>query len=155
MLFLTHLLFGILIGLIGKEFVFGVGYLIWILLVVLGSVLPDIDSGRSKIVRLSGFVGIVVSFFSKHRGFFHSLWFVVLMVLVVRGFFGVYYTWGIFLGLVGHLFLDGLSRRGVYWFYPFGRSKGWVKVGSWEEGTIQVLLGVLVILVAVKWGVVG
>jgi len=74
-----------------------------------------------------------------------------LITLVIRLFLGYYYAWALFLGLVGHLFSDGLSKKGVNFFYPFFdlKMKGWIKVGSWEEVVIQVLLALLVVWKAV------
>lgn len=147
MLFLTHLLLGVLIALVAGDFISGGSYLVFFLLVLLGSLLPDIDESRSKMVRLSGVVGMAVSFFSKHRGFFHSLAFVVLVTLISRLFLGYYYAWALFLGLVGHLLADAATRKGVNLFYPFFdlKMKGWVKVSSWEETMIQVLLVLLIV----------
>jgi inner membrane protein len=150
MLFLTHLLFGVLVALVVKGFI-PENYLIFFFLVLLGSVLPDIDVKGSKVNKWGGFVGSIISFFSRHRGFFHSLGFVVMVVLLVKLFLGEVYAWGLFLGLVGHLFLDSMSRKGVRFFYPFSdlELKGWVKVGGWEETMIRVLLVGLIVWSAI------
>jgi len=147
MLFLTHLLFGILVAFVSRSFISGGNYLVFFGLVILGSVLSDIDEKHSKVVKWSGLVGIVISFFSKHRGFFHSVFFVVLITLVLKFFLGNYYAWGLFLGLVGHLFLDSMSRKGINFFHPFFdvELRGWVKVGGWQETMIQVLLVGLIV----------
>lgn len=152
MLFLTHLLFGVLIALTAKDFLFGGNYPIFFLLVLLGSVLPDIDEESSKITKWSGIIGRIISFFSKHRGFFHSLLFVVLVTLVAKYFLKEYYAWGLLLGLAGHLFSDGLTRKGVNFFYPFSKlkMKGWLRVGSWEEMIVILLLVLLIV-----WKILG
>lgn len=147
MLFLTHFLLGILVGLAARDFIPGGNYLVFFCLILLGSVLPDIDERYSRVNRWSGIIGSVISFFSKHRGFFHSLFFVVLTTLVAKFFLGEYYAWGLFLGLAGHLFSDGISKKGVNFFYPFSKlkMKGWLKVGSWREVMIQILLVGLIV----------
>ncbi len=147
MLFLTHLLFGILIVFVVKGFISGGNYLVFFLLVLLGSVLPDIDVKGSKVNKWGGFVGSIISFFSRHRGFFHSLSFVVLIVLLMKLFFNEYYAFALLLGLAGHLFLDLMTKKGIMPLYPFSelKLKGWVKVGSWEEVMIQILLAVLIV----------
>lgn len=146
MLFLTHILFGFLTALISRDFFSGGNYSVFLFLVLLGSVLPDIDERKSKIAKGSGLIGLVVGFFFKHRGFFHSLVFLVLAVLLVKLFFGDYYGWGLFLGLAGHLLLDSMSKKGINWFYPFygGEMKGFIKVGSGGE----------LVLRAGLWGII-
>jgi len=145
MLFLTHLLLGILVGLEAKDFFSGGNYLIFFALVLLGALLPDIDEGESKISKWTRLR--IISFFSKHRGFFHSLGFVVLIVLVLRVFFGDYYAWGLFLGLSSHLLSDGLTKQGINFFYPFSelRLRGWIRTGSGGEMIFQLLIGGLIV----------
>ncbi|MBR9683398.1 metal-dependent hydrolase [Candidatus Woesearchaeota archaeon] len=147
MLFLTHLLFGILIALVARGFISGGNYWFFFGLVLLGSVLSDVDNRNSKITKYLGLPGKIVSFFSKHRGFFHSMLFVVLLTVVLKLFLGDYYAWGLFLGLVGHLFMDSMSKNGINLFYPFldVEIKGWVRVGNWQEMMIRVLLVGLIV----------
>lgn len=123
--------------------------MVFFFLVLLGSVLPDIDERKSKIAKGSGLIGLVVGFFFKHRGFFHSLAFLVLIVLLVKLFFGPFYAWGLFLGLAGHLLLDGISKKGINWFYPFygEEMRGFIKVGGWGELVLRAgLLGMVLLI---------
>jgi len=150
MLFLTHLMVGVLVGLLVRSFLSGGNYIVFFFLVLLGSILPDIDEGNSKITKWTGLLGKVISLFSRHRGFFHSLFFVILATLVVRMVGGYYYAWGLFLGLMGHLCSDGLTKAGVNFFCPFSRFevRGWVKTGSVGETVIQaVVLGLIIMVV--------
>ncbi|MEK6845688.1 MAG: metal-dependent hydrolase, partial [Nanoarchaeota archaeon] len=71
MLFLTHLLLGIASFLLVKEYLIG-NQIIILLLILLGSILPDIDEAHSKINQWGGILGKIIAFFSKHRGMFHS-----------------------------------------------------------------------------------
>lgn len=147
MLFLTHLLFGILTGLIAKDFFSEGNFLIFFCLVLFGAILPDLDERESKIAKWAGILGRIFSFFSRHRGFFHSLFLAVLLTLISKLFFGSYYAWGLFLGLVSHLIGDSLTKQGLNPFYPFGKFKirGGIKTGGLIEIIFSVLLGGLII----------
>ena len=149
MLFLTHVLFGALVGVVFSSWFGGLGFF---LMVLLGSILPDIDSSGSKMNRWSGIIGEIVSFFSKHRGFFHSLWFVALSVILVKIFVGVTYAWGLFLGMVSHLVMDGMTRQGVHLVYPLSRFRinGFMKTGGMGEIVVQATVIALMV-----WKVVG
>lgn len=152
MLFLTHVLFGLLVGLLAKGFLSGGNFYLFLFLVLIGAMLPDIDEESSRISRWLGILGKGVSFFSKHRGFFHSLFFVILATVLLKWGAGRYYAWGLFLGLVSHLMIDGMTRRGVSFFYPFSdlKLKGWVKTGGAGEIIVQAVLAGLIV-----WKVTG
>lgn len=84
------------------------GIQVGILLFLLGTLLPDIDSRKS-------ILGKVAYLPIRHRTWTHSIWpVVVFMALGVLwpGFF-----W-LGLGYLTHLFMDCLSRQGICWFYP-------------------------------------
>jgi inner membrane protein len=141
MLFPTHVLLGILIFLLARTHLTGNTYLI-LSLILLGSILPDIDEHKSKITRWSGLLGKIVSFLFKHRGILHS----IFTPLIFCSFLGLLwdfdYALALFLGYVGHLFADALTPMGIPIFYPFTpfRLKGPFKTGNISEMTIIVLL---------------
>ena len=67
MLFQTHILLGVVLFLLSRPLLQEGNEIVFFLLVLLGSILPDIDSRNSKINRWSGAIGIIVVFFaSKH-----------------------------------------------------------------------------------------
>ena len=146
-MFHTHVLIGIVVFLTFKDFFSGGNEIIFFSMVLLGSVLPDIDERRSRINRWSGLIGIIVAFFAKHRGFFHSLLLYVILLLVVSFYWSKYYAWGLFLGYVAHLLGDGITRMGVPVFYPLSRFrvKGPIKVGGFTEGLIMVGLAIYIV----------
>jgi len=152
MLFLTHILFGVLVGLVSVGFISGGNSYLFFFLVLVGAALPDIDQPGSKMNQWTGIIGKSVSWFFKHRGIFHSMWLVVILVLVFKLFFGTYYAWGLFLGMVSHLVADGLTRAGVDWFYPWKslRMRGFIRTGGIGEVAVQVVLAGLIV-----WEVVG
>lgn len=142
MLFPTHILLGIVLFLVIKDFFPGTNQIIAFILVLLGSVLPDIDEGRSKINRWSGILGIIVAFFSRHRGFFHSLVFHLIVFFTVNYFLGVYYASALLLGYFSHLIGDGITPMGVQVLYPFFKFKlrGPIIVGGIAEKVIMITL---------------
>ncbi|MBU0470513.1 MAG: metal-dependent hydrolase [Nanoarchaeota archaeon] len=143
-LFYTHLLMGVTAFLLIKDSFLGGNTLILFLIILLGSILPDIDERRSKINTWTGVLGYVVALFSRHRGFFHSLLFFISSSLVMGYYWNSYYAGGLFLGYSLHLLGDGFTRQGVQIFYPFSDFKisGPIKVG----GIVEVLLVLLLIV---------
>lgn len=147
MLFPTHLFIGIVFFLILKDFFNGGNIIIFFFLVLLGSILPDIDSNKSKINRWSGFIGIILAFFTKHRGIYHSILTHIFLFFAISFFFQTYYASALFIGYLAHLTGDAVTRQGVVVFYPFSKFKlrGPVKVGSFEEGVIMLILTILIV----------
>jgi inner membrane protein len=147
MLFNTYILLGIVFFLLVKDY-FPIGSnILFFALVLLGSILPDIDSPNSKINRWSGIIGKVVTFFFKHRGFFHSLLFFGILFFIVQHFWNGYYAFGILLGNIAHLIGDGITPAGVKIFYPFSNFKirGPIRTGGMFEWVILFSLIVLVV----------
>jgi inner membrane protein len=105
--------------------------LVFVLITLFATILPDIDSrfstiGRRKIAR-------VLQFFTRHRGVIHSypfllvLTFILILIWPVLGF-------GLFLGYALHLFADSFTVEGIKPFHPWKyKSKGFVKTGGKTE----------------------
>ncbi|MFH1682762.1 MAG: metal-dependent hydrolase [Candidatus Woesearchaeota archaeon] len=148
MLFWTHLSFGILGGLLALDHFTGGSYVLFFFLVLLGAVFPDIDERDSKITQWTGLFGKIVSLLNKHRGFFHSLLFVAVALIISSVFLTQFYSWGLFLGLCSHLFLDSLTPAGVPLLYPFERFKarGWLRTGGVGEVVVLFL-----VVVGIVW----
>lgn len=148
MLFPTHILLGISIFLVLRDFFSGGNEGIFFLFVLLGSILPDIDAKKSKINRWTGIIGMVVAAISKHRGFFHSLLFYSVLFFVLGYFFNFYYGAALMLGYLAHIIGDGVTLQGVRIFYPFSnfRLRGFVRVGGFTENVILLALFVFIIL---------
>ena len=146
MLFHTHLMLGISAFILFGDYFSGGNSILFFLLVILGSVLPDIDDGNSKIKKASGVLGSIISFLFKHRGIFHSLIFVLVMFIIVS-FLNNYYAWAITIGYLSHLVGDAITPMGIKWFYPLSHwhLKGPIKVGSIGEWVILFGLVILVV----------
>ena len=118
--------------------------ILFTLLLFVATVLPDIDNSKSYIsskTKLSKIVG----FFSKHRGFFHSMTFAVLLGLLIAIFFPAI-ALPIFLGYSLHIFADSFTKEGVQTLWPLSiQSKGRLTTGSWFE---YILIGFFLLLTA-------
>lgn len=99
---------------------------------LLGSMFPDIDKPSSKLGRKVKPLSYVIEFIFGHRGFTHSLPFLVLFSSLCWFYIenGIspelfYYVKYAFLGFVGgfisHLLLDWVTKQPVPIFYPISR----------------------------------
>jgi len=84
--------------------------------------LPDIDATSAKIHYIGGGVlgGAKGTF--HHRGFFHSFLAAALIFIVSLVFLFNYYPllpFVLALGYVSHPIIDGLSRGGVQYLFPY------------------------------------
>lgn len=141
MLFRTHLIFGILASLLIYK-LFNFDYWIFILI---GSFLPDLDVPNSKFGKM-----FFLRFFFKHRGFFHSIIFGILLGWSVYSF-NSNYGIGILIGFLSHVILDGMSVNGIRLFYPFKfKVKGFVKVGGMFESVLFYCIFAFDVLLLVK-----
>lgn len=130
---------------------------------VVGSLLPDIDSKKSILGRYVPFLEGLIG----HRTFTHTIWAVILMC-VISYFSNLTIVWMIAFGYLLHVIQDSFSKQGVAWLYPFGkgyRSYGYAKVkqgfhipiygvGSLTEEVIGFVMYVLNIWVLYKWGLI-
>lgn len=82
--------------------------LIAIILLLIGSLLPDIDTDRSL---LGQYVHLPI----EHRTWTHTIW-VCFALLCVSFVFKPFIF--LFFGYFTHLFMDSLSVGGVCWIYP-------------------------------------
>jgi inner membrane protein len=146
MLFVTHIMIGIVMFLLFMP-IFGGSKVIAFALVLLGSILPDIDERHSKMNQWSGFIGKIVVMFVKHRGIFHSMVFHIGIGFLVAWYFGVHFGVALFIGYLAHLIGDGITPMGVKLFYPLSnfKVKGPIRVGSYKEKIIMFVLFIAII----------
>lgn len=134
---------------------------------VLGSLLPDIDHTRSKISKSSAAAqaaSYAVAAVTKHRGFFHTPLFILLVaaILSMPIQFGLsgdihHIAWMAYIGLIpgmlSHLLLDTCNPGGIMWLYPM-RDKKFsllpIKTSSLGEMGVTIVLAVVL---AVIYGV--
>ncbi len=139
MLLKTHLAFGFFVGLIALKVSKPPNPLLFFILILVGSVLPDIDHPKSKIGKKVKIVG----FLFEHRGFFHSLLFLAFIHIILAVFFkNNYFVLPLVIGYTSHVLIDCFNHRGIMPLHPFSRVriKGFMKTGALAETVLFLLL---------------
>lgn len=133
MMYYTHAAFGLLLSLLYINFFSAENQVIFLLVVLLFSLFPDIDESKSKIGRNNRIVSKTINFIFGHRGLFHTVWIPVLLFLIlilfnVKAVIGI----AVLIGYLPHLFLDAITRHGIRPFYPLynKRINGFIKTNS-------------------------
>lgn len=137
MRFKTHLAFGLLVAFVLKNY-YSISMLCFFLVVLL-SVLADIDLHTSFIgKRLKG-LSYLIELFFKHRGFFHSLWIPAILYLIL-----VNYSLELAIfGYLGHILLDLFTEKGVALLWPFLRIKGEINTGGLSEKIFFLVVSIV------------
>ncbi|MBQ2183745.1 MAG: metal-dependent hydrolase [Lachnospiraceae bacterium] len=78
------------------------------LMFVIGTYLPDCDQKNSKI-------GKFLHLPFEHRTWTHTVWFALIFAIGGIWFPPLFLT---ALGILGHIFMDSLSKQGICWFFP-------------------------------------
>ena len=122
----THLAIGLAVALYFLPLVNN--QVLFFAVVMISSILPDVDSSVSSIGRRVIFRPLQAMV--KHRGFLHSYTFCIGIAVVLAFFFPIL-ALPFFLGYSFHLFADSFTPRGIKPFWPFKvESKGIVKTGG-------------------------
>ena len=146
MMFRTHRIFVILLCLViflnpyglfdifsflgTNQGIFSMNFIVFLIIAVFASMIPDIDNPSSKLGRNIKIFGYVF----KHRGFFHSLPALLLFTWIFSRFISSTTTAAFFIGYFSHLLLDNLNYQGIYWLYPLRfRIKGFTRTKSLFE----------------------
>lgn len=88
-------------------------------LILLGSVLPDIDEPRSFISRKFPLISRLTAIFFEHRGPTHFL-FIPVLLFIAWAIFGVMACGALGFGILMHHIGDMLTPSGICgYFYPF------------------------------------
>ena len=103
--------------------VFWIWFVGVLLLFLIGTLLPDIDSKKSLFGRI---VHIPV----KHRTWTHTIWFPVLIFVGSIWYSPLFYLGA---GYILHLFWDSLSAGGVCYFYPISRYRTYGSNGAFVK----------------------
>jgi len=135
MLIRTHLLIALFFALLFLSH--AESKLIFIMVVLIATFIPDVDSKFSKLGRKKTFR--VLQFFVKHRGILHSFTFLIIISFVFLSVFPII-IFPFFLGYGLHLLVDGFTKQGIRPFYPIKwRIKGIIRTGGMFETFIFVL----------------
>jgi|TARA_B100001971_G_C18251438_1_gene578548 inner membrane protein len=143
MLLKTHLAFAVLMIIIFLEHVNH--KFTFALLVLIATVIPDLDSGFSRWGRHLIFRPL--QFFTKHRGIIHSFTTGVLISIILAVFWPIA-SLGFFIGFSVHLICDSFTIEGIKPFWPLKvKSSGFVRSGGRvEESLFFILIFVNIIL---------
>lgn len=152
MMFRTHLIFAFLIGLVFLDFS-NINKYLFLILVLISGIIPDIDYPKSKIGRKFWIISKPLNFLFGHRNFLHSLFFVFLICMLIYLFFKEYWI-PVFIGYCSHIFLDCLTKRGIFVFYPFKfKIKGFIETGKLFESLLFFILIFLTLIKFINLGV--
>jgi inner membrane protein len=145
MLYKTHLLAALIVSLFIIEF-FNVGNpIIFVFLFCFATLLPDIDSPKSKLGRQARILSTLLAYIFGHRGFLHSIW-IPLALLLGLWYLGYpIYGFAFFGGYITHLIVDGLTLGGIKWLGFGKRRRGFFKTGGIAELGVFILLLLLLI----------
>ena len=140
MLATTHMIFGLTAGLLALPYVDQKWYF-FLPIVVFGSLLPDIDHEGSKINKILPLTRWFAKFF-KHRGFFHSIFPILIIFFVSKHYGFLFIGLPISVGYAAHLFSDSLTYMGIGLLHPILnlRIEGFLRTGGVKE---QMLFGVM------------
>lgn len=146
MLFYTHIAFSILLGIISIDFLDIKDRFIFFFFLILFSLLPDIDKADSKAGRKTGKLSKIINFLIGHRGFFHSLLFLIAGHILLS-IFSETIASAFILALASHMILDAITPLGITPFYPLRfRVSSKIKTGSILEKIIFLSILFMILL---------
>jgi inner membrane protein len=139
----THLAFSFLVGILLINYLSIPNQILFIILFMGFSLLPDIDKVQSKISEKIKVVSFIIRFFLGHRGLMHSIWIPLLFYLMLFAF-NMNIAIAVSFGYLSHLLLDGLTPSGVKLLWPINKKlKGFVRTSSLMEYLLFILLVIL------------
>ncbi|MFH1971865.1 MAG: metal-dependent hydrolase [archaeon] len=148
MMFKTHLVIGVLLGLVLVSLLNPVYPVLFFGVLVLASLLPDIDTPKSKVGKKVGIVSNILNVTLGHRGLMHSIYLpaVVAIFGVLFGFPLIGYAFAI--GYMIHLIADMFTKDGIHLFYPVLNIRGFITTGSiWESFIFFICCGLVILKV--------
>jgi inner membrane protein len=117
---------------------------IFVVVALIATYIPDIDSRYSKLGRRKIFR--ILQWMSKHRGMIHSFTFLLSITVLLVLFFPMI-AFGFFLGYGLHLLADSFTISGIRPFYPLKNvSKGVVRTGGRVD--VSILVGFIIANIA-------
>ncbi len=138
----THLAFGLFCGLMFlPEGTFQ--RLIFLGIVLIGSLLPDVDTPESKFGSKAVPLSHIFRFIAGHRGIFHSVFAVALFGGLIWIFAGQTYGIAMLVGYASHLLIDGFTKNGINYLHPISnfRISGFITTGDFSEHLL--LIGII------------
>jgi inner membrane protein len=147
MMFRTHLVFALFVYVLAIK-LFSLNFsILFTLVLCFGAILPDIDSPESYVNKkyLLGF-GKGIAFFSKHRGFWHSIYGLLIFIALATFIFFInnafLFVFALPVGYFLHLAADSFNVSGIKWLWKSNKLHlRWkIKTGRVTEQLFFVLL---------------
>ena len=115
--------------------------ILFIPIILIASILPDLDSGFSNVGK--NFIFKPVQMVSAHRGIFHSLT-ICIIAAILLSFAYPPMSFPFFLGYSFHLLADSFTPNGIKPFWPLKtKVEGRITTGGKIEDVILIVLLVL------------
>jgi inner membrane protein len=136
----THVLFGILCIALSVKYLPIDNLFLYSAFLLIGTLIVDIDSAKSKAGRKIWPLSAIIQFFLKHRGILHTIWIPLLFYHFVKPV-SPDIALGFAVGYISHLFLDTLTVQGLNLFYPIKyKVRGFMKTGGFIEEIVQLCI---------------
>ena len=138
MMFYTHLIFAFFFSLISVRYLHPNNQILFVILVLIGGSLPDLDHPNSKLGRYFK----IINMFLKHRGILHSLLVLPIISLLLYYFDYGYFSLPIIVGYFSHLVGDAITKEGIKPFHPISsfRVNGFIRVGGFSEVVLFIVI---------------
>lgn len=149
MMYYTHLAFGFLTA-VSLMNLFNTGNrYIFLSLVLVGSLLPDLDHPDSKFGKKAGILSKIIESVFGHRGLMHTFYIAAAIALLIYYIFRPAYGIAIFLGYMSHLVIDGFTKQGINFLHPLSKLhlSGFVETGSVIEKGIAILIVIASVMI--------
>lgn len=150
MLLKTHILFAVLAILLIVQHV--ESRFFFILMVLMASVIPDMDTGFSRVGK--NIAAKTGQLFVKHRGIVHSL----TIGIIVSVLFSIYWpvgALGFFVGWSVHMICDSFTKEGIQAFWPLKfKTSGFISTGGRFEESLfisMIFIDFVVFMVLFIW----
>lgn len=151
MMYKTHLIFGLLIGIFSLKFLNIENEWLFLSFCTIAALFPDLDHNESYLGRRIKWLSSFIMNVFGHRGFFHSIFpvFILFFIFYYLGYTEIGYALGI--GYLSHLLIDSITLEGINFLHPFSklRISGFVRTGGFLE--IIIFVSLLVIFGAVVY----
>lgn len=150
MMFLTHLAFGILMGLLVIKFNFLNinNNILFLITTSISSIIPDIDIATSFVSKKTSPATYAISYFFKHRGIIHSI-IIPIIIFIITYTANREIALAILLGYSSHIVLDSLTKEGIRPFSPITeyKIKGIIKSAGLADFMILIFLIILILVI--------
>ena len=136
---MTHLALGFLTALFAMQVLSPENQILFLILVLFGSLAPDLDHPDSKLGKRTK----IFAYLFEHRGFMHSIYAVAIFFFISYLLFNTsVYLWAVPLGYLSHLISDSISKEGIMFFHPLSKARlrGFIRTGSMAEYAIFIAL---------------